>query len=154
VLASWNGKRAIHTAHREILTTGGRCVNVQAKVFGNMGATSRPGGISRYPPTATTLFYGECWSTRPGRGRGRGDTYSQPAHEVTKNRAEPPPLPSLETANAEVYRELDAIRVRLERHYKDMQDIEFTIQEGRLWMLQCRVGKRTGTAALTCHGYA
>jgi pyruvate,orthophosphate dikinase len=149
VFTSWNGKRAISYRRIEgIPDVWGTAVNVQAMVFGNMGASSATGvAFSRNPANGDNHFYGEWLVNAQGEDVVAGIRTPNPLNEVTKNEQNRH-LPSLETAMPEVYRELDAIRVRLERHYKDMQDIEFTIQEGRLWMLQCRVGKRTGTAAL------
>jgi pyruvate, orthophosphate dikinase len=149
VFASWNGKRAISYRRIEgIPDEWGTAVNVQAMVFGNMGASSATGvAFSRNPATGENKFYGEWLVNAQGEDVVAGIRTPNPLNEATKtdqNRH----LQSLETAMPEVYKELDAIRVRLEDHFRDMQDIEFTIQEGRLWMLQCRIGKRTGTAAL------
>ncbi|NWG01057.1 MAG: pyruvate, phosphate dikinase [Thermoanaerobaculaceae bacterium] len=149
VFASWNGKRAISYRRIEgIPDDWGTAVNVQAMVFGNMGDTSATGvAFTRNPATGENAFYGEWLPNAQGEDVVAGIRTPNPLNEATKNEQNRH-LPSLETAMPEVYRSLDAIRTTLERHYKDMQDIEFTIQEGRLWMLQCRVGKRTGTAAL------
>ena len=149
VFASWNGKRAISYRRIEgIPDAWGTAVNVQAMVFGNMGSNSATGvAFSRNPANGDNHFYGEWLVNAQGEDVVAGIRTPNPMNEVTKNEQNRH-LPSLETALPEVYRDLDAIRTKLERHYKDMQDIEFTIQEGRLWMLQCRVGKRTGTAAL------
>ncbi len=149
VFASWNGKRAISYRRIEGIPDGwGTAVTVQAMVFGNMGASSATGvAFSRNPATGDNHFYGEWLVNAQGEDVVAGIRTPNPLNEVTKNEQNRH-LPSLETAMPEAYRDLDAYRTRLERHYKDMQDIEFTIQEGRLWMLQCRVGKRTGTAAL------
>jgi len=149
VFASWNGKRAVAYRRIEgIPDDWGTAVNVQAMVFGNMGDTSATGvAFSRNPATGDNHFYGEWLPNAQGEDVVAGIRTPNPLNEATKSEHNRH-LPSLETAMPEVYRQLDAIRVKLEKHYKDMQDIEFTIQEGRLWMLQCRVGKRTGTAAL------
>lgn len=149
VFASWNGKRAISYRRIEgIPDDWGTAVNVQSMVFGNMGNTSATGvAFTRNPATGENAFYGEWLPNAQGEDVVAGIRTPNPLNEATKNEQNQH-LPSLETAMPEVYRQLDAIRTTLERHYKDMQDIEFTIQEGRLWMLQCRVGKRTGTAAL------
>ncbi len=149
VFASWNGKRAISYRRIEgIPDAWGTAVNVQAMVFGNMGSNSATGvAFSRNPANGDNHFYGEWLVNAQGEDVVAGIRTPNPMNEVTKNEQNRH-LPSLETALPEVYRDLDAIRTKLERHYKDMQDIEFTIQEGHLWMLQCRVGKRTGTAAL------
>ncbi len=149
VFASWNGKRAISYRRIEgIPDDWGTAVNVQAMVFGNMGDTSATGvAFTRNPATGENAFYGEWLPNAQGEDVVAGIRTPNPLNEATKNEQNQH-LPSLEVAMPEVYRQLDGIRTTLERHYKDMQDIEFTIQEGRLWMLQCRVGKRTGTAAL------
>ena len=149
VFKSWNGKRAVaYRRIEKIPDDWGTAVNVQSMVFGNMGNTSATGvAFSRNPATGDNKFYGEWLINAQGEDVVAGIRTPNPLNEATKNdhnRA----LQSLETAMPEVYAELDAIRSRLEEHFHDMQDIEFTIQEGKLWMLQCRVGKRTGIAAL------
>jgi pyruvate,orthophosphate dikinase len=149
VFASWNGKRAIAYRRIEgIPDEWGTAVNVQAMVFGNMGASSATGvAFSRNPATGENKFYGEWLVNAQGEDVVAGIRTPNPLNDATKsdqNRH----MQSLEAAMPGVYAELDGIRLRLESHFRDMQDIEFTIQEGRLWMLQCRVGKRTGTAAL------
>ncbi|MDI6740375.1 MAG: pyruvate, phosphate dikinase [Candidatus Edwardsbacteria bacterium] len=149
VFSSWNGKRAVSYRRIEnIPDEWGTAVNVQAMVFGNMGASSATGvAFSRNPANGDNHFYGEWLINAQGEDVVAGIRTPNPLNESTKsdqNRH----LPSLETARPELYAELDGYRTRLETHYTDMQDIEFTIQDGRLWMLQCRVGKRTGTAAL------
>ncbi len=149
VFASWNGKRAISYRRIEgIPDEWGTAVNVQAMVFGNMGDSSATGvAFTRNPANGDNHFYGEWLVNAQGEDVVAGIRTPNPLNEATKSEQNKH-LPSLETAMPAVYRELDAIRTKLEKHYRDMQDIEFTIQEGRLWMLQCRVGKRTGTAAL------
>ena len=149
VFASWNGKRAVSYRRIEgIPDEWGTAVNVQAMVFGNMGESSATGvAFSRNPATGENKFYGEWLVNAQGEDVVAGIRTPNPLNESTKSEQNRH-LASLETAMPEVYRELDGIRTKLEQHYRDMQDIEFTIQEGRLWMLQCRVGKRTGTAAL------
>ena len=149
VFSSWNGKRAVSYRRIEhIPDEWGTAVNVQAMVFGNMGETSATGvAFSRNPATGENKFYGEWLTNAQGEDVVAGIRTPFPLNEATKG-DQTRELPSLETAMAKVYQDLDKIRVRLEKHFKDMQDIEFTIQEGRLWMLQCRIGKRTGTAAL------
>jgi len=149
VFASWDGRRAVAYRRIEgIPDDWGTAVNVQAMVFGNMGASSATGvAFTRNPATGAAAFYGEWLVNAQGEDVVAGIRTPNPLNETTKsdhNRH----LPSLETAMPEVYRQLHGIRDGLERHYRDMQDIEFTIQEGRLWMLQTRTGKRTGTAAL------
>ncbi len=149
VFASWNGKRAVSYRRIEgIPDDWGTAVNVQAMVFGNMGDTSATGvAFTRNPATGENVFYGEWLPNAQGEDVVAGIRTPNPLNEATKNEHNKH-LPSLEKAMPKVYKELLKIRTILEKHYKDMQDIEFTIQEGRLWMLQCRVGKRTGTAAL------
>jgi len=149
VFASWNGKRAISYRRIEgIPDEWGTAVTVQSMVFGNMGDTSATGvAFTRNPATGENRFYGEWLVNAQGEDVVAGIRTPNPLNEDTKNQQNRH-LPSLETAMPGVYRQLDKIRRSLEKHYRDMQDIEFTIQEGRLWMLQCRVGKRTGTAAL------
>jgi pyruvate,orthophosphate dikinase len=149
VFASWNGKRAVSYRRIEgIADEWGTAVSVQAMVFGNMGETSATGvAFTRNPATGENKFYGEWLPNAQGEDVVAGIRTPNPLNEDTKNEQNSH-LPSLEKAMPAVYKQLDKIRRTLEKHYSDMQDIEFTIQEGRLWMLQCRVGKRTGTAAL------
>ena len=149
VFKSWNGKRAIRYRQIEhIPDDWGTAVNVQSMVFGNMGDTSATGvAFSRNPANGDNKFYGEWLINAQGEDVVAGIRTPNPLNEATKSEKNKN-LASLETAMPEVYQELDDIRVRLEQHFQDMQDIEFTIQEGKLWMLQCRIGKRTGLAAL------
>jgi pyruvate,orthophosphate dikinase len=149
VFKSWNGKRAVAYRRIEgIPDDWGTAVNVQAMVFGNMGDTSATGvAFTRNPATGENKFYGEWLINAQGEDVVAGIRTPNPVNEATKSEHNNH-LPSLEHAMPAVYKELDRIQKLLERHYKDMQDIEFTIQEGKLFMLQCRVGKRTGTAAL------
>ena len=146
---SWNGKRAIAYRRIEgIPDDWGTAVNVQSMVFGNMGDNSATGvAFSRNPATGENKFYGEWLINAQGEDVVAGIRTPNPLNEATKNDHNKH-LASLETAMPEVYKELDAIQRNLEQHFHDMQDIEFTIQDGKLWMLQCRVGKRTGIAAL------
>jgi pyruvate,orthophosphate dikinase len=149
VFKSWNGKRAIRYRQIEhIPDDWGTAVNVQSMVFGNMGETSATGvAFSRNPANGDNKFYGEWLINAQGEDVVAGIRTPNPLNEATKSEKNKN-LASLETAMPEVYKELDGIRSRLEEHFHDMQDIEFTIQEGHLWMLQCRIGKRTGLAAL------
>ena len=149
VFKSWNGKRAIaYRRIEKIPDDWGTAVNVQSMVFGNMGETSATGvAFSRNPATGDNKFYGEWLINAQGEDVVAGIRTPNPLNEATKTEQNKH-LQSLETAMPEVYAELDGIRKRLEEHFHDMQDIEFTIQEGKLWMLQCRIGKRTGIAAL------
>ncbi|MDO9543317.1 MAG: pyruvate, phosphate dikinase, partial [Kiritimatiellia bacterium] len=149
VFKSWNGKRA--NAYRKIEgipDIWGTAVNVQSMVFGNMGESSATGvAFSRNPATGEHKFYGEWLSNAQGEDVVAGTRTPNPLNEATKSEHNAA-LMSLEKAMPAVYTELDGIQKKLAKHYRDMQDIEFTIQEGKLYMLQCRVGKRTGTAAL------
>jgi len=149
VFSSWNGKRAISYRRIEgIPDDWGTAVNVQAMVFGNMGDTSATGvAFTRNPATGDSKFYGEWLVNAQGEDVVAGTRTPNPLNEATNNEQNKH-LPSLETAMPDVYKQLHDIRDNLEDHYRDMQDIEFTIQDGRLWMLQTRIGKRTGTAAL------
>jgi pyruvate,orthophosphate dikinase len=149
VFASWQGKRAISYRRIEnIPDEWGTAVNVQSMVFGNMGEDSATGvAFSRNPATGENKFYGEWLVNAQGEDVVAGTRTPNPLNESTKSEQNKH-LSSLETAMPKVYKELDAIQRRLEKHYRDMQDIEFTIQKGRLWMLQCRVGKRNGPAAV------
>ena len=149
VFKSWNGKRAIaYRRIEKIPDDWGTAVNVQSMVFGNMGETSATGvAFSRNPANGDNKFYGEWLINAQGEDVVAGIRTPNPLNEATKSEKNKN-LASLETAMPEVYKELDDIRLHLEGHFHDMQDIEFTIQEGKLWMLQCRIGKRTGLAAL------
>ncbi|MCR5325797.1 MAG: pyruvate, phosphate dikinase [Bacteroidales bacterium] len=149
VFKSWNGKRAIaYRRIEKIPDDWGTAVNVQSMVFGNMGETSATGvAFSRNPASGDNKFYGEWLINAQGEDVVAGIRTPNPLNEATKTEHNKH-LQSLEAAMPEVYAELDGIRKRLEEHFHDMQDIEFTIQEGKLWMLQCRIGKRTGIAAL------
>ena len=149
VFKSWNGKRAIaYRRIEKIPDDWGTAVNVQSMVFGNMGETSATGvAFSRNPANGDNKFYGEWLINAQGEDVVAGIRTPNPLNEATKSDKNKN-LPSLEKAMPSVYKELDEIRLHLENHFHDMQDIEFTIQEGKLWMLQCRIGKRTGLAAL------
>jgi len=149
VFKSWNGKKAVSYRRIEgIPDDWGTAVNVQAMVFGNMGETSATGvAFTRDPATGDNKFYGEWLVNAQGEDVVAGIRTPSPINDDTKNEQNKH-LVSMEHAMPGTYRELDAIRTKLETHFTDMLDIEFTIQEGKLWMLQCRVGKRTGTAAL------
>jgi pyruvate,orthophosphate dikinase len=149
VFKSWNGKRAIAYRRIEgIPDEWGTAVNVQAMVFGNMGDTSATGvAFTRNPATGENKFYGEWLINAQGEDVVAGIRTPSPLNDDTKN-DQNKHLHSLEDQMPALYKQLCKIRETLEKHYKDMQDIEFTIQEGKLFMLQCRNGKRTGTAAL------
>jgi pyruvate,orthophosphate dikinase len=149
VFKSWNGKRAISYRRIEgIPDDWGTAVNVQSMVFGNMGDTSATGvAFTRNPATGENKFYGEWLINAQGEDVVAGIRTPSPLNNDTKNEQNKH-LQSLEEAMPVTYKQLDKIRKTLEKHYRDMQDIEFTIQDGVLYMLQCRSGKRTGTAAL------
>ncbi len=137
VFGSWNNDRAIK--YRQINKIGdllGTAVNVQSMVFGNWSDTSGTGVcFSRDPSTGENYFYGEYLMNAQGE-------------DVVAGIRTPQPLSTLEDTNAEVYKQLVDVKERLEKHYSDMQDMEFTIQDGRLFLLQTRNGKRTGRAAV------
>ncbi len=149
VFQSWNGRRAISYRWIEgIPDEWGTAVNVQAMVFGNMGNTSATGvAFTRNPATGENKFYGEWLANAQGEDVVAGIRTPNPLNEATRPSGTEHLL-SLEKAMPATYKELAAIRARLEKSYHDMQDIEFTIQEGRLWMLQTRSGKRNGPAAV------
>ncbi|WP_428898257.1 pyruvate [Parelusimicrobium proximum] len=149
VFASWNGKRAIAYRNIEkIPHDWGTAVNVQAMVFGNMGENSATGvAFSRNPGNGDAHFYGEYLINAQGEDVVAGIRTPSPMNKWSTN-AHSEHLPTLEKVMPKPYKELDAIQNRLEKHFKDMVDIEFTIEDGKLWMLQCRVGKRNGTAAV------
>ncbi len=147
VFGSWNNERAIK--YREINNIPpdwGTAVNVQAMVFGNMGDDSATGvAFTRNPATGEKIFYGEYLVNAQGEDVVAGIRTPQP---INKNTKTDPSQVTLEELMPEAYKQLDEIQKKLEQHYKDMQDIEFTIQHGRLWMLQTRTGKRTAAAAV------
>ncbi|MFQ6078657.1 MAG: pyruvate, phosphate dikinase [Thermodesulfobacteriota bacterium] len=147
VIRSWETPRAI--AYRELNAIPddlGTAVNVQVMVFGNMGKTSGTGvAFSRDPATGEEVFYGEYLLNAQGEDVVAGIRTPQPINRRQRGNKD---IPSLEEEMPDVYHQLEEIRKNLDRHYRDMQDIEFTIQQGKLWMLQTRVGKRTGLAAL------
>jgi pyruvate,orthophosphate dikinase len=149
VFKSWNGKKAVSYRRIEgIPDAWGTAVNVQAMVFGNMGDTSATGvAFTRNPATGDNTFYGEWLINAQGEDVVAGIRTPNPLNNDTKN-AQNDHLQSLQELMPDTYQQLCGIRAVLEKNYADMLDIEFTIQEGTLYMLQCRVGKRTGTAAL------
>jgi len=149
VFLSWFGKRAVAYRRIEKLPDGwGTAVNVQTMVFGNMGDNCATGvAFTRNPATGDNHFYGEWLMNAQGEDVVAGIRTPFAINEVSKvatNRH----LPTLEETMPGLYRQLDGIRHKLDTHYKDMQDIEFTIQDGTLYMLQTRVGKRNGPAAI------
>ncbi|HXZ30816.1 MAG TPA: PEP/pyruvate-binding domain-containing protein, partial [Terriglobales bacterium] len=137
VFRSWNNDRAKHYRRiNNISDDLGTAVNVQAMVFGNLGETSGTGvGFTRNPATGNKEFYGEFLMNAQGE-------------DVVAGIRTPIHIRELEKIMPDVYRQLREITTRLEKHYRDMQDFEFTIQEGKLYMLQTRNGKRTGRAAV------
>ena len=149
VFQSWSGERAINYRKIEnIPDEWGTAVNVQTMVFGNMGESSATGvAFTRNPATGEDKFFGEWLVNAQGEDVVAGLRTPNPLNEETKTEGTKD-LPSLESSMPDIYSELKEIRGRLEKHYNDMQDIEFTIQEGKLWMLQTRVGKRNGSAAI------
>lgn len=137
VFGSWMNERAIvYRKLNNIPADWGTAVNIQSMVFGNMGEDSGTGvGFTRDPATGENIFYGEYLFNAQGE-------------DVVAGTRTPHPIEELKKDDIKIYRELDKYRKILEKHYKEMMDIEFTIQQGKLWMLQCRVGKRTGFAAI------
>ena len=138
VFNSWNGNKAIEYRRIERITgLKGTAVNVQAMVFGNMGEGSGTGvAFTRDPNTGENVFYGDYLINAQGE-------------DVVAGIRTPEPIAQLDSEMPKVYKQLMEIREKLEQHYKEMQDIEFTVQDGVLYMLQTRTGKRTGTAAVT-----
>jgi len=149
VFKSWNGARAISYRKIEnIPEKWGTAVNVQTMVFGNTGEQSGTGvAFTRNPATGENKFFGEWLTNAQGEDVVAGLRTPNPLNEDTKTK-DTENLPSLEESMPDIYNQLYDIRTRLEKHYSDMQDIEFTIQDGKLWMLQTRVGKRNGVAAI------
>jgi pyruvate, orthophosphate dikinase len=149
VFSSWNGKRAVEYRNIEkIPHEWGTAVNVQAMVFGNMGNDSCTGvAFTRNPGTGENKFYGEFLVNAQGEDVVAGIRTPAPVNEYSKN-PQSEQFITLEKFMPKQYKELYGYQKRLEQHYRDMQDIEFTIEKGRLFMLQCRVGKRNGVAAV------
>jgi pyruvate, orthophosphate dikinase len=137
VFGSWFNNRAIHYRKmNQIPDDLGTAVNVQAMVFGNLGETSATGvGFTRNPATGEKVFYGEFLENAQGEDVVAG---IRTPHEIAE----------LEKWNATVYNQLREITTMLEKHYRDIQDFEYTVQDGKLYMLQTRNGKRTGPAAI------
>ncbi|MEE0900449.1 MAG: pyruvate, phosphate dikinase, partial [Bacteroidales bacterium] len=150
VFKSWNGKKAVAYRRIEgIPDDWGTAVNVQAMAFGNTGDGSATGvAFTRNPATGENLFYGEWLKNAQGEDVVAGIRTPNPLNDDTKNEQNKH-LVSMQEDMPETYKELCEIRTILENNFRDMLDIEFTIQDGKLYMLQCRVGKRTGVAALT-----
>jgi pyruvate,orthophosphate dikinase len=137
VFNSWMGKKAVEYRRIERITgLKGTAVNVQAMVFGNMGSNSGTGvAFTRDPNTGENTFYGDYLINAQGE-------------DVVAGIRTPEPIARLHEEMPAVYQQLMDIRQKLESHYKEMQDIEFTVQDGTLYMLQTRTGKRTGTSAV------
>ncbi len=137
VFRSWNGDRAVaYRRINEIKGLVGTAVNVQAMAYGNMGEDSGTGvAFTRDPSTGENVFYGEFLVNAQGE-------------DVVAGIRTPRPISEMQEWNAKVWKQLLAVRKKLERHYKDMQDIEFTVERGRLFMLQTRTGKRNGVASV------
>ena len=149
VFQSWNGKRAKSYRRIEAIPDEwGTAVNVQTMVFGNMGDDSATGvAFTRDPATGEKKFYGEFLVNAQGEDVVAGIRTPQAINEVSKTSSSKH-LPSLEKLMPKEYKALEKIQVKLEKHYRDMQDLEFTIQKGSLFMLQTRTGKRNGVAAV------
>src|SRR5271165_6410223 len=137
VFGSWNTPKAVYYRRMEKIPDSiGTAANVQAMVFGNMGDTSGTGvGFTRNPSTGERKFYGEFLVNAQGE-------------DVVAGIRTPQPIEDLVTVMPEAYKQLRKITTMLEKHYRDVQDFEFTIEEGKLYMLQTRNGKRTGPAAV------
>lgn len=137
VFSSWMNERAIvYRKLNNIPAEWGTAVNIQSMVFGNMGEDSGTGvAFTRDPAAGDNVFYGEYLFNAQGE-------------DVVAGTRTPLPISDLKKDDPKIYKELDDIRAKLEKHYKEMMDVEFTIQQGKLWMLQARVGKRTGFAAV------
>ena len=137
VFGSWMNDRAIaYRKMNDIPASWGTAVNIQAMVFGNMGTDSGSGvAFTRDAATGENVFYGEYLINAQGE-------------DVVSGARTPEPIAQLAKENPKIYNQLEKVRKILEKHYRDMLDVEFTIQQGKLYMLQCRVGKRTAFAAI------
>jgi pyruvate,orthophosphate dikinase len=149
VFSSWMNQRAItYRRLHDIPESWGTAVNVQAMVFGNMGEDCATGvAFTRDPSTGENAFYGEYLVNAQGEDVVAGIRTPQNLTVVSKQK-QGSKAPAMEEVMPEVFRQLDGVRATLEKHYRDMQDIEFTVQQGKLYMLQTRNGKRTAKAAL------
>jgi pyruvate, orthophosphate dikinase len=149
VFGSWMNQRAItYRRLHDIPADWGTAVNVQAMVFGNMGETSATGvAFSRNPSTGENAFYGEYLINAQGEDVVAGIRTPNPL-SLAERQGNGIDTPSMEETMPIVYGELVEVRAKLERHFMDIQDMEFTVQQGKLWMLQTRAGKRTAPAAL------
>lgn len=149
VFNSWMNQRAItYRRLHDIPADWGTAVNIQAMVFGNMGNDCATGvAFTRDPSTGENMFYGEYLVNAQGEDVVAGIRTPQPLTLLSKERAGET-MPAMEEVMPEVYQQLADVRLLLEKHYRDMQDIEFTVQQNKLYMLQTRNGKRTAKAAL------
>ena len=149
VFESWmNNRASIYRKLHDIPESWGTAVNIQSMVFGNMGDNSATGVcFTRNPSTGENAFYGEYLVNAQGEDVVAGIRTPQPL-TIAEKELNQTKLPSMEENMPNLYMELCDVRDKLENHYKDMQDMEFTVQDGKLWMLQTRNGKRTGKAAL------
>ena len=149
VFLSWNSQRAkTYRKLNQIPDHWGTAVNVQAMVFGNMGQDCSTGvAFTRNPSTGENSFFGEFLINAQGEDVVAGTRTPQHISKKAKNEAGATE-PSMEEIMPKVYKELSKIFLKLEKHYKDMQDIEFTVENNKLWMLQTRSGKRTAKAAI------
>ena len=149
VFSSWNGKRAISYRRIEnIPDEWGTAVNVQTMVFGNMGKDSATGvAFTRNPANGENKFYGEYLVNAQGEDVVAGIRTPSPINQYSAG-DQKKGFSTLEKIMPKIYKELYSVRNRLEKHYSDMQDLEFTIEKGKLFMLQTRVGKRNGPAAI------
>jgi pyruvate, orthophosphate dikinase len=149
VFGSWMNQRAItYRRLHDIPADWGTAVNVQAMVFGNMGEDCATGvAFTRNPSTGANEFYGEYLVNAQGEDVVAGIRTPQHLTIAGKQSAKST-LPAMEEVMPQVFAELDIVRRKLEAHYRDMQDVEFTVQQGKLYMLQTRTGKRTAAAAL------
>jgi pyruvate,orthophosphate dikinase len=149
VFGSWMNARAkTYRRLHSIPESWGTAVNVQAMVFGNMGEDCATGvAFTRNPSTGENKFYGEYLVNAQGEDVVAGIRTPQPL-TLAEKAEQDSQLPAMEEVMPELFQEFAQVREQLEKHYKDMQDMEFTIQQGRLWMLQTRTGKRTAKAAV------
>jgi len=149
VFGSWMNERAIvYRRLNDIPAAWGTAVNVQAMVFGNMGETSATGvAFTRDPSTGENTYYGEFLINAQGEDVVAGIRTPQTLTKKAREEMGEDAL-SMEEALPDVYKQLAGTFETLEAHYRDMQDIEFTVEQGKLWMLQTRTGKRTARAAL------
>jgi pyruvate,orthophosphate dikinase len=149
VFSSWMNQRAItYRRLHNIPESWGTAVNVQAMVFGNMGESSATGvAFTRNPSTGERKLYGEFLINAQGEDVVAGIRTPQEISEAARAEAGSD-KPSMEKCLPKAFAELERIYTKLERHYRDMQDLEFTVEQGKLWMLQTRSGKRTAKAAL------